>query len=136
MTSQQKLIVIVLGAANLLLFCCGLPVAIGFMLPSSDQTAAVAPPPPAAQSAPGFPPTPIPSPTLPPTTATRVIPLPATPALTPAEPGWTLHSLPQDGFAISVPTSWAAQPSDPTALASLMRQVQEKNPQYAKVLGS
>ncbi|MBM3131160.1 MAG: hypothetical protein FJ009_21365 [Chloroflexi bacterium] len=135
MTSQQKLIVYVLVLANILIFCCGLPVAIWFMLPSEDQTIASAPTP-ALKAAPTFPPTAIPSPTLPPTTATRVIPLPATPVLTPAEPGWTLHSLPQDGFAISVPTSWAAQPSDPAALASLMRQVQEKNPQYAKVLGS
>jgi hypothetical protein len=135
MTSQQKLIVIVLVLINALVFCCGLPVAIWWMLPSEDQPIASAPSP-ALKAAPTFPPTAIPSPTLLQPTATRVIPLPATPVLTPAETGWTLHPLPQEGFAISVPSSWAAQPFDPATLASFMQKVQEKNPTYAKALGN
>lgn len=133
MTSQQKLIVFVLVCANVLLFCCGLPAVALYLLPSADQTTvAVAP-------TSIVPTVSVPQPTAIltlPSTATRVIPLPTTPALATAESGWTLYPLPQDGFAISVPSAWTAQAFDPATLAELMKQVQAKNPQYAKALGN
>ncbi len=138
MTSQQKMIVIILALVNGLCFCCGLPIAILiFSGDSSGLTTAFLPAPSATPTKPPptFPPTLVPSPT-PQATATRVVQAPPTPVLTPAELGWTLYPLPQEGFAISVPTSWAAQNFDPATLASLMQKVQEKNPQYAKTLGS
>jgi hypothetical protein len=139
MTSQQKKILIVLALVNVLCLCCGLPVALFLMLgnDSAGTPAAFLPEPSVAPTkpAPTLLPTPLSSPT-PQATATRVIQAPPTPVLTPAELGWTLYPLPQEGFAISVPTSWAAQNFDPTTLASLMQKIQEKNPQYAKTLGS
>jgi hypothetical protein len=138
MPSQQKVILIVLALGNGLCFCCGLPAAIlSLSGGESFGTIALLPEPSTTPTKP--PPTPsmTPLPTATPRpTATRVLRLPATPALTPAESGWTLYPLPQEGFAISVPSSWAAQNFDPSTLASLMQKVQEKNPQYAKALGS
>ncbi|MEW5717167.1 MAG: hypothetical protein AB1817_00930 [Chloroflexota bacterium] len=138
MTSQQKTILIILALVNGLCFCCGLPIALLILSGDSlGMTTAFAPEPSTTPTKPA--PTPsstlTPSPT-PRATATRVIPLLVTPVLTPAEPGWTLYPLPQERFAISVPTSWVAQNFDPATLASLMQKVQEKNPQYAKTLGS
>ena len=138
MTSRQKTILIILALVNGLCFCCGLPVVFLFLSgDSSGMTTAFLPEPSATLTllAPTPTRTPLPSST-PQATATRVIQTPTSLPLATAESGWTLYPLSQEGFAVSVPSSWAAQNFDPATLASLMQQVQDKNPQYAKTLGS
>ena len=138
MTSRQKTILIILALVNGLCFCCGLPITFVFLSGDSPGMMTAFLPAPSAtptKPAPTLTLTPLPTST-PQATATRVIQPPTSLPLATADSGWTLYPLPQEGFAVSVPSSWAAQTFDPATLASLMQQVQEKNPQYAKTLGS
>lgn len=50
--------------------------------------------------------------------------------------GWSEHALADEGFAISVPTTWQTLPVKPEELAAALTSVRQSNPELADALGA
>lgn len=127
MTSQQKSILKWLALANVLLLCCLLPILLFVTMqpPGSDPLKA------AIDTAQGFaPPTRTRVPTA---TPTRVLSPTPTPTL---EPGWKLHPMAAEKFAVAMPSSWDSSAISKDRLAADMDNLAKKNPAIANSLKS
>lgn len=50
--------------------------------------------------------------------------------------GWTEYAVPENGFALSVPTTWQRLPVKPQELEAALEAVRQSNPELANVLGT
>lgn len=117
MTSQQKLLLLLLALANVLFLCCLAP-AVFILVSSSPDQDPLQPALDALQVA-----LPAPGPVAAPT---------PTPTL---EAGWKLYAVPDDNFAIALPSSWKQLPLDQATVSADLDAVGKKNPEFANGLG-
>jgi hypothetical protein len=116
-TSQQRSLLVVLGLANVLLLCCLAPAAFILLSSSPDQNP-LQPALDALQAA-----LPAPNPAPPPAQMPTL------------EAGWKLYSMPSDGFALALPSSWKQLPLDQATVSADLDAIGKKNPEFGNALG-
>ncbi len=134
MTKQQKMILIALALADLVLVSL-LVLAANLASSGGAFPVELAP---AEKTVAELVPTPALTSTLPLTAPTSTSgptallnPAPAAPT---TEPGWKLCSGAKDGFAVGYPASWAFQGLDPATIQATAKELVQTNPEWAKIV--